>query len=187
MRASEIKRGDVVAIDGAPHSVRDIDVRSPSSRGATTLYKVRFTNLLTQRKYDATLKGDDTLEDADVRKTQLQYSYDDGADLVFMDSEDFAQFPLGREQLAEQLPFISEGLEGITGLIVEGVLLAVELPQSVVLEIVETAPAIKGASASARTKPATLTTGHVVQVPEYLASGERVKVNTGDGKFMSRA
>ncbi|MBS02780.1 MAG: elongation factor P-like protein YeiP [Gammaproteobacteria bacterium] len=187
MRASELKRGDVVAIAGAPHAAREIDVRSPSSRGATTLYKVRFTNLLTQRKYDATLKGDDVLDDADVQKTQLQYSYDEGNDLVFMDTEDYSQFPLSRDQLTDQLPFITEGLEGITGLIVEGALLAVELPQSVVLQIVDTAPAIKGASASARTKPATLVTGHVVQVPEYLANGEYVKVNTGDGKFMSRA
>lgn len=187
MRASEIKRGDVVEIDGAPHTAREIDVRSPSSRGATTLYKIRFTNLLTQRKYDASLKGDDVLDEADVQKTQLQYSYDEDEALVFMDTEDYAQYPLGRQQLDGQLAFISEGLEGITGLIVDGALVAIELPQSVVLDIVDTAPAIKGASASARTKPATLTTGHVVQVPEYMANGERVKVNTGDGKFMSRA
>ena len=187
MRASEIKRGDIVEIDGAPHAARDIDVRSPSSRGSVTLYKIRFTNLLTQRKYEASLKGDEMLAAADVEKLQLQYSYDEGEALVFMDTEDYAQYPLGRDQLEGQLPFISEGLAGITGLLVDGALVAVELPQSVELDIVDTAPAIKGASASARTKPATLATGHTVQVPEYMANGERVKVNTGDGKFMSRA
>lgn len=187
MKASELKRGDVVDLGGTPHVVREIDVRSPSSRGANTLYKVRFTNLLTQRKQDETLKGDDNLAAADIQKTQLQYSYADGDTLVFMDTEDFTQFYLGREQLTDQLPFISDGLTGVTGLIVSDALLAIELPQSVVLEIVETAPAMKGASASARTKPATLSTGHVVQVPEYIALGESVKVNTGDGRFMSRA
>ena len=187
MRASEIKRGDVVEIGGGPHAARNIDVRSPSSRGAATLYKIRFTNLLTQRKHEASLKGDEVLVEADVQKTQLQYSYDDGDALVFMDTKDYAQFSLGRQQLEGQLPFISDGLEGITGLIFEDVLVAIELPQSVELNIVETAPAIKGASASARNNPAILSTGHTVQVPEYMANGERVRVNTGDGKFMSRA
>ena len=187
MRASEIKRGDVVEIGGGPHAARNIDVRSPSSRGAATLYKIRFTNLLTQRKHEASLKGEEVLVEADVQKTQLQYSYDDGDALVFMDTKDYSQFSLGRQQLEGQLPFISDGLEGITGLIFEDVLVAIELPQSVELNIVETAPAIKGASASARNKPAILSTGHTVQVPEYMANGERVRVNTGDGKFMSRA
>ena len=69
----------------------------------------------------------------------------------------------------------------------DGNIVAVDLPQSVVMEIVETSPSIKGASASARTKPATLTTGLVIQVPEYIEQGEKVKVNTTNGKFMSRS
>ena len=75
----------------------------------------------------------------------------------------------------------------MTALIVEGQAVAIELPQSVMMEVTDTAPGIKGASASARTKPATLATGLVVQVPEYLERGEMIRVNTTNGKFMARA
>jgi elongation factor P len=185
-KASDLKRSSVVAIDSEPHSVRDIEVRSPSARGAATLYKFTLTNLITGRKFNETFKGDDYLAEADAERVALQYSYLDGNELIFMD-EEYAQHGMARDQIAEQAAYITDGIEGITGLLVEGVLRAIELPQSVTLEIVETSPAMKGASANARTKPATLNTGHVVNVPEYIETGEKVRVNTGDGKFMSRA
>ena len=72
------------------------------------------------------------------------------------------------------------------GLLVDGQMIGIELPQSVVMEVTDTAPGIKGASASARTKPATFSTGLIIQVPEYLEVGERVKINTQEGKYMSR-
>lgn len=186
-KASDLKRGVVVSINGSPHSVKHIDVKSPSSRGAATLYKVRFINLLTKQKLDESFKGDDLIQDADCVRKEVQFSYIDGDNYIFMDNEDYSQYPLGKDTLEEQLGYISEGLNGMTGLILDSVLLAVELPSSVELEIVETAPALKGATASGRTKPATLTTGLEVQVPEYLAPGELIKVNTQTGKFMSRA
>ena len=83
--------------------------------------------------------------------------------------------------------YMIDGSDGITLLVVEDRAVAIELPQSVNLVITETAPGLKGASASARTKPAVLETGFTLQVPEYMEPGERVKVNTATGKFMSRA
>jgi elongation factor P len=185
-RASELKRGDVVDIDGTPHVVKQTEAKSPSSRGASTLYKVRFTNLLTGQKRNESFKGDDLLKEADCQRVQVQFSYIDGDQYVFMDTQDYTQHTLGPETLESQLEYLDDGLDGITALLVDGNIVAVDLPQSVVLEIVETSPAIKGASASARTKPATMTTGLVLQVPEYIEQGERVKVNTTNGKFMSR-
>ena len=82
---------------------------------------------------------------------------------------------------------MTEGLEGITGLLLDDVLLGIELPQAVSLVITDTAPGIKGSTATGRTKPAQLSTGLEVQVPEYLEPGEVIKVNTGNGKFISRA
>ena len=186
-KASDLKKGDVIEIDGAPHVVKQLEAKSPSSRGASTLYKVRFNNLLTGHKRDESFKGDDMLEEADCQRVLVQFSYMDGEHYVFMDMVDYSQHSLGLNALEGQVEYLSDGLEGITALIVEGNLVAVDMPQSVVLEISETSPAIKGASASARTKPATLTTGLVVQVPEYIDLGEKVKVNTTNGKFMSRA
>ncbi|MBA1333581.1 elongation factor P, partial [Candidatus Endoriftia persephone str. Guaymas] len=111
----------------------------------------------------------------------------DGETFIFMDLEDYSQHGLNPEELEGQAGYLYEGLEDITALLVDGKLLGIELPQSVTLEIVDTAPGIKGATATGRTKPATLSTGLEVQVPEYLEPGERIKVNTTAGKFISRA
>ncbi|MBC81603.1 MAG: elongation factor P-like protein YeiP [Gammaproteobacteria bacterium] len=186
-KASELKKGEVVDIDGTPYIVKQLEAKSPSSRGAATLYKIRFSNLLTAQKRDESLKGDDVLSPVDCEKTAVQFSYIDGSHYVFMNNEDYSQYSLSRESLEGQLEYIHEGLGGIMALLIGGHIAAVELPQSVVLEIVETSPAIKGASTSARTKPATLSTGLVVQVPEYIVQGESIKVNTTNGKYMARS
>ena len=185
-KASELKKGMVVEINNAPHAVKQLEAKSPSSRGAATLYKVRFTNLKTGQKLDESYKGDDLLKDADCVRVPLQYSYLDGETYIFMNSEDYSQYGLNTDEIEDQLGYITDGLEGIVGLVMDGALLGIELPQSVVMEITETAPGIKGATATGRTKPATLSTGLEVQVPEYLEPGEKVKVNTETGKFMSR-
>ncbi len=186
-RASDLKRGAVVELDGVPHVVKQLEAKSPSSRGAATLYKVRFNNLVTGQKRDESFKGEDMLKDADYQKVPVQFSYVDGNQYVFMNMEDYSQYSLDDDQLEAQVEYLTDGLEGITALLVEDRIVAIDLPQSVLLEITETSPGIKGASASARTKPAILSTGLSVQVPEYIEQGERIKVNTTNGKFMSRA
>ena len=185
-KASELKRGMVVEINGQPHAVKQVEAKSPSSRGASTLYKIRYTNLQTGQKLDESYKGDDFLKDADCVKKALQYSYFDGENYVFMDMEDFSQYEQSPDDLEGQLGYLTEGLEGIFGLIMDGKLIGVELPQTISLKITDTAPGIKGATATGRTKPATLSTGLEIQVPEYLEVDDTVKVNTQTGKFMSR-
>jgi elongation factor P len=186
-KASELKKGMVVEVNGVPHVVRQIEVRNPSSRGASTLYKVRFNNLKTGQKLDESLKGDDFFKEADYTRAKAQFSYVDGGLYVFMNAEDYSQYTLSSEDLEGQIGYLTEGLEGIVALLIDDEVIAIELPSSVVLSIVETAPAIKGATAAGRTKTARLTTGIEIQVPEYLEMDELVKVNTETGKFMSRA
>ena len=186
-KASELKRGMIVEIGGAPHVVKNVDVKSPSSRGANTLYKVRFNNVQTKQKFEQTFKGEDMLGDTDFSRRAVQFLFKDGDMYTFMDVEDYSQYTLGAEDLEDQLGYLVDGLEGLSALLVEGNVIGIELPQSVNLEVVDTAPAMKGASATSRTKPATLSSGLEVQVPEYIAVGEVIKVNTGTGKFMSRA
>lgn len=186
-QANELKRGDVVTLDDAPHIVKQIESRNPSARGAATLYKVRFNNLITGYKRDESFKGTDFLAEADYQRVPVQFSYMDGEQYIFMNTEDFTQYGLDAEMLEGQREYLVDGLEGMTALLVEDKLVAIDLPQSVVMDIVETAPGIKGASASARTKPAVLSSGLTVQVPEYIEQGEAIKVNTANGKFMSRA
>lgn len=185
-KASELKKGMVVEVNGVPHVVKQVEVRNPSSRGASTLYKVRFNNLKTGQKLDESLKGDDFFKEADYARAKAQFSYVDGDNYVFMNSEDYTQYTLSSEDLEDQIGYLTEGLEGIVALLIDDEVIAIELPSSVVLAIVETAPAIKGATAAGRTKTARLTTGIEIQVPEYLEVDELVKVNTETGKFMSR-
>lgn len=187
MRVSELKKGMVVAINGEPHVAKNVQVKSPSSRGANTLYKVTFRNVIQKSKHEETYKGDDIIQDIDFQRRAVQLLFKEAESCTLMDNETFDQFTVNNDLIEDELLYISENLEGLYALISNEQLLGLELPSSVELEIVECSPGIKGASASARTKPATLTTGLVVQVPEYISSGERIKVNTSNNQFMSRA
>ena len=177
MKASELKKG----------AVKNIDVKSPSSRGSNTLYKIRFSELRSGQKLDNTYTGDDAFKEVEVLKRAVQFSYQEGDQYIFMDTEDYNQYQLNQSELEEELGYLTESLEGLSAILVDDQMIGLEIPASVNLAIIETAPAIKGASAAARTKPATLATGITVQVPEYLATGEIIKVNTATGKYMSRA
>ena len=186
-KASDLKQNSAVEINGEPYVVKKIEVRNPTSRGASTLYKIRFAHMKTKQKLDESYKGDDFLKDADCAKSMVQYSYKEGDNYTFMNLETYEQYTLDAEDLEGQVEYLTEGLEGIIILLVDDSPLAIELPTAISLEIVETPPAMKGASATNRTKPATLSTGLEVQVPEYIESGEIIKVNSDTGKFMSRA
>ena len=186
-KASDLKKGSVVEFDGEVYIARQIDVRKPSARGASTLYKVRFIGVRDGKKLEQTLKSDEFIKDGDLTRRTVQFSYREGEMMTFMDTEDYSQYILNADVLEEQSGYMTENLEGMIALLVDGEIVGIELPQTVVLEITETAPGIKGASASARTKPAMLSTGLEIQIPEYLDSGQRVKVNTSNAKFISRA
>ena len=186
-KASDLKKGMIIDIDGDPHIVKQLEAKSPSSRGAVTLYKVRFNNLKTQQKLDSSFKGDDQLKEADCVRVNVQYSYLDGDTYYFMDMADYTQYAMDSDQLESHLPYLVEQQEDIIALIMDGLLVGIELPQSVNLVVVDTPPAVSGSSATNRSKTAKLSTGLEVQVPEYLELGETVKVNTVTGKFISRA
>jgi len=186
-KASELKKGAIVEIDEQLFQVRNIDVRSPSSRGANTLYKVTLMNIQKKQKMEQTLTGTDFLKEADCMRRQLQFLYKDEQFYTFMDGEDYNQYTMSIDEVDDAAGFLPDGQVGILGLLYEGNLIGIELPTTVSLKIIDTSPAIKGASSSARTKPATLETGLVVQVPEYLSQDEIIKVNTSTGKFSSRA
>ena len=185
-KANELKQGSAIEINGEPYVVKKIDVRNPTSRGATTLYKIRFAHMKTKQKLDETFKSDDILKAADCSRVPVQFSYQDGDNYVFMHIETYEQYTLSSEDIEEQSPYLTEGLEGIVLLLMDDNALGIQLPASISLQIVETPPAMKSASATNRTKPAKLTTGLEVQIPEYIESGEIIKINTETGKFMSR-
>jgi elongation factor P len=187
IKACDLKKTSVIDIDGTPHIIQNISQQSPTARGGGTIYKVRFRNVSTKQKVDKTYRSDDALQEATFDTKEVQYLYLDGDRYTFMDLENYEQFELFKEDIEECLPFLLEDMEGIHALISEGKVLTLRMPDTIELEIVECPPAMKGASATSRTKPATLTTGLVVQVPEYIEPGEVIKVDTKERKFLSRA
>jgi elongation factor P len=187
-KACDLSRNNIVSINGAPYVVETLRVTTPSARGAATLFKFRFRNLLTKAKLDQTCKGDDKFDDLDFDRRAVQFLYKERDDVyTFMDTEDFSQFSLSADDLGEQALYLVEELEGIKALVVNGTPAAIELPVTVVLTVASCEPTMKGQTATARSKPARTETGLVVQVPEYVTDGETIRVDTRTGEFLGRA
>jgi len=186
-KACDLKRGDIVAIDTAPYAVEDLKISTPSARGASSLYHFRLRNLSTKTKLDKTCKGDEMFSPCQFERRPIQFSYAQGDDVTFMDLKDFNEITFRANEIKDELPYITEDLEGISALISDGRTLGIELPPVAVLKVVACDPSIRGASATARSKPATLSTGLQVQVPEYLSCDEVIRVDTRTGAFLGRA
>ena len=187
MKANEIKKGMVIEQDGKNIHIKHIFVQSPHSRGGSTLYKMSGSDLSSGQKFERSFKGDEVINQVEVARRSVQLLFSDSESYTFMDSESYDQYLMSAQLLEEEAIFLYDGLEGISALVSEDLILGIELPNTMSLEISDCAPGIKGGSASARTKPATLTTGLVVQVPEYLSPGEIIKINTDTREFISRA
>jgi len=183
--ATEIKRGEILDLEGAPWEVTEVAVQTPSARGASLLVKIKARNLRTGQTLARTLRGSETVATADCERRPVQFLYRQGGELTFMDQESFEQFALQAEVLGESAGYLTDGLE-LRSLLYNGRVLNVELPVTVELRVVDTAPPIKGATAQAQLKPATLETGLQILVPPYLTAGEKVKVDTRDGHFVER-
>jgi elongation factor P len=186
MNARDLTKGKVFLLDGAPCLVEKVVVQTPSARSGNTLYKIRARNLETGAKVDRAFKGTDSLEEPDFERRPVQFLYSDAESACFMDLSDFDQFSLPKDDLTEELLYLDDGMEGIYSLVVDGRVIGVQIPDAVDLPVIETGPSVRGNSATGRTKPATLPSGHTVQVPEYLTDGEVIRVDTRTGKFISR-
>ncbi len=185
--ASDLKRGGRVEIDGEPFVVLDVHFQSPSARGAATLVKTKVRNLRTGNVFDKTFKAQDRIVEPQVELRAVQYLYADDDGFHFMDAESYEQFCLRADEIGDAAGYLKEGLAGIRSVLFNDRVISIELPQTLTLRVEQTDPAIKGATAQAQTKPATLETGLVIQVPSYLESGELVLVDTREARFISRA
>jgi elongation factor P len=187
MQAKEIKTGAILNYNDAPCIIETIHVQSPSARGAATLYKYRARNLVTKQKIDIVLKGTDALPEANFEKRDVKFMYADATHMHFLDQEDYNQYSLTLAEVENEAQFLTEELEGMLALVYNDQCVGIQLPTAVELKITRCDPGVKGNSATGRTKPATLQTGLIVQVPEYMSEGEIVKVDTRNGQYLSRA
>ncbi|NKF23253.1 elongation factor P [Solimonas marina] len=180
---NEMKSGTKVLIDGDPYAVIDNEYRKPGKGQATNTLKIR--NLKTGRVLEKTLKSGDSWEAADVEDTDMQYLYNDGEFWTFMDPTSFEQVQAGKEAMAEAAQWL-KGEETVRVTLWNEVPLIVYAPNTVELTITETDPGLRGDTATGGTKPATLETGAVVKVPLFINEGEKIKVDTRTGEYLSR-
>ena len=183
---SDFKRNLRIQIDGEPYVILDVHVQSPSARGASSLSKIRVRNMKTGQVLDKTFRGGDKVEEPNVELRPIQFLYRDDDGFHFMDTQSYDQFMLGTDDLGDLGGYLKDGMSGIRSVVCNERVISIELPNTIALRVVQTDPAIKGATAQAQTKPATLETGLVIQVPSYLESGELVQVDTRDGRFLGR-
>ena len=162
-------------------------MQSPSARGAATLYKYRGRNLISKQKVDITLKGTESLDEADFERRTVKMMYTDPTDIHLLDQENYNQYSIPLDSIDDQVPYITEELEGMQALIYNDECVGLQVPATIELLVTQCDPFVKGNSATGRTKPATLETGLTIQVPEYLSQGERVKVDSRTGEFLGRA
>ena len=183
---SDFKKGLVIQLDGAPCLITDINVSSPTARGANTMVKTKYRNLITGQVLEKTFRSGDKVDEADFERHKGQFLYADGGNGVFMDLENYEQFEMPVDEFEPLSLYLLDGTEVVLGLF-EGRMVNVDLPMTVELTVSETPPVMKNATATAETKEAILETGLKIRVPPYLESGEKVKVDTRDGRFLSRA
>ena len=187
MKAYDVKRGLAVEHNQQTYIVRSIERSSPSARGGNTTYRFQLYAVPGGQKLDLSLRAEDELREVDLSRRPATFSYRDADGFVFMDVEDYTQYALATELVGDAGAYITEGLEGCYVQIIDDQPIGLQLPQSVVLEVVDTAPELKGATATKRPKPAKLSTGIEILVPEYVKVGEKVWVNTETGEFGGRA
>jgi elongation factor P len=186
-KASEIKKNTAIEYNGNTYIVKDIERSVPQGRAGGSLYRMRMYDVVTNNKIDETFKDSDMLNLGDLIRRAVMFSYVDGDELVFMDVEDYTPYNLNKASIEDEILFFNETTEGMHVVIVNDSPVGLDLPNNVELQVTETDPSVKGASATSRTKPALLSTGLTVQVPEYISTGDTIKVSIEERKFMGRA
>lgn len=187
MKASEIKKGNVVEHDGKVWQIRGIERSSPQGRGGNVTFRFTMYSVPGGQKLDLSLRAEDDLRETELTRRAVDYSYKDDSAYVFMDREDYTQYTLDAAAIGDASGYLVKGIEDCYVQLIDGAPVALQLPQNVVLEVVDTAPELKGATATKRPKPARLSTGIEILVPEYISTGEKVYVSTTTGEFGGRA
>ncbi len=181
---NDLKNGLVLNIDGALWAVVEFQHVKPGKGGA--FVRTTLKNVLTGKTVDRTFNAGTKVETAMVDKRTMQYLYQDGEDYVFMDMETYDQLHIPGETVGDGRNYLLENGEAVVGTH-EGIPLYIELPTSVTLEITYTEPGMQGDRSTGGTKPATVQTGATVAVPLFVNTGDRIKVDTRDGRYLGRA
>ena len=180
---TDFRKGLKIEIEGVPYEIVEYQHFKPGKGGAMVRTKLR--NILTSRIQDITFRSGEKVGRPDLESREMQFLYREGIALVFMDLSSYEQMHMSEEDTGGMAGFLKDGQQCWV-LLWNGKPLGIELPASLVLEVVQTDPGVRGDTVSNVTKPATLETGLVIQVPIFVNNGDRVKVDTRTKGYLGR-
>ena len=182
--ATQMRPGMIIKHNEQLHLVFKVEHRTPGNLRAFIQAKLR--NLKSGAMFEHRFRSADAIEKVVVDETTMEFLYNDGDDYYFMNPEDYEQTVLKHSTLGDAVEYLTPNMQ-ITVSYFDGIAVGIDLPQTVELTVVETEPGLKSATASSVTKPATMETGLVVQVPPFINEGEKIKIDTSEGTYLSRA
>ena len=182
--ATQLRPGMIIKHNNDLHSVFSVEHRTPGNLRAFIQAKLR--NVRTGAMFEHRFRSGDAIDKVTVDEEKMEYLYHDGEHYTFMNTESYEQLSLGRDVLGDAVDYLTSNIQ-ITVEFFDGKPVGVGLPQTVDLTVVETEPGLKSATASSVTKPAKTETGLVVQVPPFVNQGDRIRVDTSEGAYLSRA
>ncbi|HEX6495839.1 MAG TPA: elongation factor P [Acidobacteriaceae bacterium] len=182
--ATQMRPGMIIKHNNELHAVFSVEHRTPGNLRAFIQAKLR--NLRTGAMFEHRFRSPDPIDRVIVDEIAMEFLYSDGDDYYFMNTENYEQTHLKRDTLGDSVEYLIPNLQ-IRVSFFDGVAVGIELPQTVEMTVVQTEPGLKSATASSVTKPATLETGLVVQVPPFINEGEKIRVDTAEGAYLSRA
>lgn len=183
INVGDFRKGMKVLLDGQPCELLSVEFKKPGKGQA--VYTTRIRNLMNGKIYDNKYRSGDSLESADVRNADGNYSYFDGKEYVFMDNESYEQVALAREIVGDDAAFLLDQIT-VDVLFYNDRPVGITLPSHIVMTITECEPGVKGDTATNATKSATVETGHKIQVPLFIREGDRVKIDTRSGSYVER-
>ena len=181
---TDFRKGLKIEVEGTPYEIIEFQHFKPGKGGAMVRTKLR--NILTGRVEAITFRSGDKVGKPDIETRDMQYLYKDGEDLVFMDMTTYEQIQMPAASTAGKSDFLKDGQE-CRVMLYQGRPLDIDIPMSVVLEVTDTEPGFKGDTASNTYKPATLETGYSLQVPLFINTGDKIRIDTRTGEYMERA
>ena len=181
---NDLKNGLVLNLEGQLWAVVEFQHVKPGKGGA--FVRTKLKNVLSGKVVDKTFNAGTKVDTATVDKRDMQYLYKDGEDFVFMDTDTYDQIPVSEQVVGDAAHFLLENTDAIVA-VHEGVPLYLEMPTAVTLEITYTEPGLQGDRSTGGTKPATVETGATVNVPLFITTGEKIKVDTRDGRYLGRS
>jgi elongation factor P len=182
--ATQLRPGMIIKHNNDLHAVFSVEHRTPGNLRAFIQAKLR--NLRTGAMYEHRFRSADAIDKVNVDEVEMEYLYNDGDDYYFMNTESFEQTHLKRDVLGDAVDYLIPNLQ-INVEFYDGKAVGIELPQTVEMTVVETEPGLKSATATNVMKPARLETGLIVQVPPFINQGEKIRVDTSEGAYLSRA